>query len=189
MSSEREPSRWRFDFRASTKIAKRFAVVLGQFCACAQKKSCRGPLGCPYAHAHAHFRCHGHGQPHGPKTKRRHTASRPLAPGTHPILNPPWRLAALASVYRHTRARKSASEMHPASWRVQRRPTSRIFRRRARRVTGLRRGPPALGLAGPSGRPAGPPGRCGNTSLDAALEVIFDCIRGPGVPGGLAAPR
>ena len=80
------------------------------------------------------------------------------------------------------------SEMHPASWRVQRRPASRIFRRRARRVTGLRRGPPALGLAGPSGCPAGPPGRCGNTSLDAAMEVIFDCICGPGVPGGLVAP-
>ena len=83
----------------------------------------------------------------------------------------------------------TSSETHPASRRVQRRPASRIFRRRARRVTGLRRGPPALGLAGPSGRPAGPPGRCGNTSLDAALEVVFDCIRGPGVPGGLAAPR
>ena len=80
------------------------------------------------------------------------------------------------------------SEMHPASWRVQRRPASRIFRRRARRVTGLRRGPPALGLAGPSGCPAGPPGRCGNTSLDAAMEIVFDCIRGPGVPGGLVAP-
>ena len=29
-----------------------FAVVLGQYCACAQKKSCRGPLGCSHAHAH-----------------------------------------------------------------------------------------------------------------------------------------
>ena len=39
-----------FDFRAATKIAKLFAVVHSQFCACAQKKSCRGPLGCSDAH-------------------------------------------------------------------------------------------------------------------------------------------
>ena len=30
----------------------RTTVVLGQFCACAQKKSCRGPLGCSDAHTH-----------------------------------------------------------------------------------------------------------------------------------------
>ena len=43
-------SRGGFDFRAATKIAKLFAVVHSQFCACAQKKSCRGPLGCSDAH-------------------------------------------------------------------------------------------------------------------------------------------
>ena len=41
-----------FDFRAATKIAKLFAVVHSQFCACAQKKSCRGPLGCSDVHTH-----------------------------------------------------------------------------------------------------------------------------------------
>jgi len=45
-------SRGGFDFRATTKIAKLFAVVHSQLCACAQKKSCRGPLGCSDAHTH-----------------------------------------------------------------------------------------------------------------------------------------
>ena len=51
-STERDVSRGGFDFRAATKIAKLFAVVHSQFCACAQKKSCRGPLGCSDAHTH-----------------------------------------------------------------------------------------------------------------------------------------
>ena len=51
-STERDVSRGGFDFRAATKIAKLFAVVHSQFCACAQKKSCRGPLGCSDVHTH-----------------------------------------------------------------------------------------------------------------------------------------
>ena len=121
LSSEREPSRWRFDFRASTKIAKRFAVVLGQFCACAQKKSCRGPLGCPYAHAHAHFRCHGRGQPHGPKNK---TATYIGTAGT--VWNPPHTLLPMA--------RDKSLAIEPRASRARgflRRQPSRIWRLRA----------------------------------------------------------
>ena len=51
-STERDVSRGSFDFRAATKIAKLFAVVHSQYCACAQEKSCRGPLGCSDAHTH-----------------------------------------------------------------------------------------------------------------------------------------
>ena len=56
-STERDVSRGGFDFRAATKIAKLFAVVHGQFCACAQKKLAEGRLG---ARTPTRYR-----QPHG----------------------------------------------------------------------------------------------------------------------------
>ncbi|CAH0368837.1 unnamed protein product, partial [Pelagomonas calceolata] len=48
-------SRGGFDLHNSNflaKIAELFCRGSQQFCACAQKKRCRGPLGCSHAHTH-----------------------------------------------------------------------------------------------------------------------------------------